>query len=113
VADDDGRPEPKRIDERRHVGCEIARAVARYRGIRVTVPPLRQGERMNRRGQMRQHSLEGAPRVSHTMQEKHGNAGGLSLLDIGKIDSIRKRNGLDEGRHLRAGLSHARTDGQG
>ena len=34
------------------------------------------------------------------MQEEHRNARWISLLDIGELDSIRKLNRRDDGRHV-------------
>jgi hypothetical protein len=49
--------------------------------------------------QVRQHGFEGVPRVSITMQKDHGNARRVSLLDIGKLNPVRKLNRLDDRYH--------------
>src|SRR5918992_393425 len=93
------RPEPKGIHERHHVCRKIASAIASRRTIRIAMAPLGHGKGMDGLGQVRQHGLEGVPRVSITMQKDHGNARGISLLDIGKLNPVRKLNRLDDGYH--------------
>jgi hypothetical protein len=49
---------------------------------------------------MRQHEFEGLPRVDVAVQEQCGNARGVSLLDIGKLDLVRKFNRFDNRCHV-------------
>src|SRR5918999_2348872 len=65
--DDYGWPKSKGICESFHVYCEITRAITRRRAIRVAMAPLGQGKGMDGLGQVRQHRLEGAPRVGITV----------------------------------------------
>ena len=58
VTHDDGRLDTDGVQEVFHVRPEIAGAVAAGRAIGIAVAPLRQRERMDRVGQVRQHGLE-------------------------------------------------------
>jgi hypothetical protein len=86
VAGDDGRPKSQGVREGREVRREILRAVARQGAICVAVTPLRQSESAKGIGQVRQHALEGARRVSDAMQKQNGNARRISLLDIVELN---------------------------
>lgn len=55
------------------VPCEIVRAIALRGATRIAMPPLGQGEGVNGFRQARQHSFEGAPRVSNGMQKYDRN----------------------------------------
>ena len=67
VAHDHYPSEPQGIRERRHILREIARPVACRRAIRVAMAPLREGERVDGRRQVRQNGREGVPGVGDAM----------------------------------------------
>jgi hypothetical protein len=84
-ANDDGCPEVKRVHESRQVFRETAGMVAPCWTARVAVAPLRQGEGVDRRGQIGEYELEGSPGVSDGVQKHYGNARRVSLLDVREL----------------------------
>src|SRR3712207_493178 len=61
------------------------------------MPPLRQREGVDGLGQVGEHGLERAPGIGDAVQEHHGDARWISLLDILELDSVGKRDGFDGG----------------
>ena len=84
-ANDDGCPEMKRVHESHQVLREIAGMVAPCWTACVAMAPLRQGEGVDRRGQIGEYELEGSPGVSDGVQEQDRNTRRVSLLDVGEV----------------------------
>jgi hypothetical protein len=74
TANDDGSIETELIHERRQVSREIAGMIAPRGTARITMTPLRHGERVDGLGQIRQHRLERTPGVRDGVQKHYGNA---------------------------------------
>jgi hypothetical protein len=99
VASDNGWAEVEGLHEGGHVGCEILRTIARRRTICVAVASLGEGESANGIGKVRQHALEGVPRVGDAVQQQNRNAKGVPLFNVRDPDPIGKRNRIDSESH--------------
>ena len=86
VPDDHRRPHAEGVHERRDVAGEVGVAVA-VGPAGVAVPALGDGNRPDRRRQVRQHRLERAPRVGDAVQEDHRRAVRIAALDVLERDA--------------------------
>lgn len=95
VASDDGWAEVESVHECGQVLCEILRTITCGGTICVAVTPLGKGESANGIGKVRQHALEGAPRIGDAVQQQHGRATGGPLFNVGEPDPTAKLDGID------------------
>jgi hypothetical protein len=95
----DSWPKPEGIYERRQVCREILEMIARHGATRIAMPPLRQGKGVHGRGQVRQHAFEGVQGIAIAVQAQHGNARGVSLLNILELHLVGKLDRLDNRCH--------------
>jgi hypothetical protein len=82
MANDDRRVQTARVEKRRDIAREVRGCVACVRLARGAMATLRHREDSKRRGQMREQSLERSQGIRIPMQQQHGCAGRIAVLDV-------------------------------